>query len=92
MTGPTIRTAIMPGAYNDRTCEGNGAAHHTGKECIERGCHNPAGTAWSPYWCVECNIARIDGINAGWDEVLRQAQKLVDDYLTHVRTSSKGER
>jgi hypothetical protein len=45
----------MPG-YNDPDDPGNSAAFYTGKPCIEPGCHNAAGTAWSPYWCFECNV------------------------------------
>jgi hypothetical protein len=53
---------IIIGGYNDKECEGNSAKYHTGKKCIETNCNNPAGTAWSPYWCVDCNIKRIDRI------------------------------
>lgn len=49
--------------YQDPGYEGNGSKYHTGKECIERGCHNPAGTAWSPLWCFECNAKRMDRIS-----------------------------
>lgn len=48
--------------YNDPNHPGNSARCHTGKLCIE-GCGRPAGTAWSPYWCFECNVRRIDRIN-----------------------------
>jgi len=37
----------------------NSAAHNTGKPCIERGCTRPAGTAWSPHWCQQCNSDRL---------------------------------
>jgi hypothetical protein len=45
-------------------CEDPGASannpkYHTGKPCIERGCTNPAGTAWSPHWCQPCNAKRL---------------------------------
>lgn len=53
------------GDYNDLTCEGNSEKYHTGKHCIEPGCNEPAGTAWSPYWCVKHNIERIDRIDEG---------------------------
>jgi hypothetical protein len=36
----------------------NSARYHTGKLCIE-GCGRPAGTRWSPYWCWQCNVARM---------------------------------
>jgi len=50
--------------YNDRNHRGNSPEYHTGKECFEEGCTNPAGTAWSPYWCVDCNIKRIERVSA----------------------------
>lgn len=46
----------------DPSNPGNGFAHRTGKRCIEFGCDNPAGTAWSPYWCQPCNAARMQRI------------------------------
>ena len=59
--------------YNDRNDPGNGAKYRTGKKCIEEGCDNPAGTAWSPYWCVECNIKRIDRIDARFAALAKPA-------------------
>jgi hypothetical protein len=50
--------------YQDPNDPRNGAAYHTGKRCVEHGCENPAGTAWSPHWCHLCNVQRIDRINA----------------------------
>ena len=32
----------------------------------------PAGTYWSPFWCVECNIERIDRINNRFSEMLKE--------------------
>ena len=32
----------------------------------------PAGTYWSPLWCVECNIGRIDRINSRFSEMLKE--------------------
>ena len=26
-------------------------------------CENTAGTKWSPYWCEECNMERLDHIS-----------------------------
>jgi len=60
---------IIKGGYNDRECEGNSEKYHTGKECIENGCKNPAGTAWSPFWCVDCNIKRIDRVTEQLGEI-----------------------
>lgn len=42
---------------------GNSAEYHTGKQCIEAGCKEPAGTWWSHLWCVRCNIKRMDAIS-----------------------------
>ena len=47
--------------YDDPNDEGNSAKYHTGKPCID-GCGRPAGTAWSPHWCFECNVARINRV------------------------------
>lgn len=51
-------------AYEDPNSPGNSPAHHTGKRCIEAGCGNPAGTAWSHLWCQSCNAARMRRIDA----------------------------
>lgn len=56
-------------AFEDPDHEGNSAAHHTGKPCIERDCQRPAGTAWSHLWCHPCNVARMRRI----DSSLRRA-------------------
>jgi hypothetical protein len=40
----------------------NGPRYHTSKKCIEYGCTDPAGTAWSPFWCWKHNAERIDRI------------------------------
>ncbi len=50
--------------YQDLQNEGNSERHRTGKPCVERGCDQPAGTAWSPLWCPACNIERMDRIDA----------------------------
>lgn len=47
--------------YADPAHAWNGASYHTGKPCIEK-CGRPAGTAWSPYWCQQCNTERMDRI------------------------------
>lgn len=48
--------------------------HHchqpSGRTCIERGCDNPAGTPWSPYWCPACDVARLDRISANLEDIL----------------------
>jgi len=51
-------------AYDDKEDQGNSPKHWTGKPCIEVGCVRPAGTAWSPYWCFEHNVQRIQRVTA----------------------------
>jgi len=48
--------------FDDPKDEGNSDKYHTGQLCIE-GCGRPAGTAWSPHWCFECNVKRINRIS-----------------------------
>jgi hypothetical protein len=47
----------------------NAESWHTGKACIEKGCNEKAGTAWSPHWCWECNAKRLDRITRGLEEL-----------------------
>ena len=55
-------------AYEDPKNEGNSSKYHTGKVCIE--CQErPAGTAWSPYWCYECNVERMKRITKQMEEI-----------------------
>ena len=49
--------------YRDPSDPGNGLRYRTGETCIEPECDRPAGTAWSPHWCFECNVQRMDRIN-----------------------------
>lgn len=60
----TSTPKLIPAGYNDPHAPGNSPSHHTGKTCIEPGCLRPAGTAWSPHWCMACNVRRIERINA----------------------------
>jgi len=55
--------------WEDPTSDGNSKRHRTGKKCIE--CDNPAGTAWSRWWCFECNVKRMRRINASLDSIAR---------------------
>lgn len=64
MTEPLIHDG-----YNDPDSEYNGSKYHTGKLCIE-GCGRKAGTAWSPHWCFECNVKRIDRISEQLEKML----------------------
>lgn len=56
-------------AFEDPNNEGNTAKYHTGKPCVE-GCGRPAGTAWSKFWCFECNVARMKGIENSMVDIL----------------------
>lgn len=55
--------------FEDPNHLGNSEKYHTCKECVEIDCHNPAGTAWSPYWCFECNVKRIKRILQQLDDI-----------------------
>jgi hypothetical protein len=55
--------------FENPAYSGNSAKWHTGKKCIEAGCPNPAGTAWSPYWCFDHNVERIKRIDAGFEKI-----------------------
>ena len=63
-----------PKPYADPSHPGNSPKHLTGKLCVERGCGKPAGTAWSPYWCMACNVKRFDRIDAGLERVMRELE------------------
>jgi len=56
--------------YDDPKHEGNSQKYHTGKTCIVAGCNKPAGTLWSPFWCFECNVRRIDRINKQFERAI----------------------
>jgi hypothetical protein len=55
--------------YEDPNHPWNGLKYRSGQLCIERGCNNPAGTAWSPYWCQPCNAKRMNSIRASMEEI-----------------------
>lgn len=55
--------------YEDPNHEGNSDKHHTGKECIEPGCSKPAGTWWSPLWCFEHNVERMNRIDRSLKDI-----------------------
>jgi hypothetical protein len=42
----------------------------SGRACIEKGCDQPAGTHWGPYWCPEHDVERLDRISANLDSML----------------------
>lgn len=51
--------------YEDPANPNNSPAYHTGKPCVEPDCSNPAGTAWSPFWCQACNARRLELVSTG---------------------------
>lgn len=61
-------------AYEDPNHEGNSSKYHTGKKCIN-GCGRPAGTAWSPYWCFECNVERMRRIGNQLRDAIERFEK-----------------
>lgn len=61
-------------AYQDPAHRGNSAEYHTGKPCMEKGCKEPAGTAWGKFWCFKHNVARMDRISANLEGMARKAE------------------
>ena len=59
----------MMKAYQDRADPRNGPNYQTGKACIENGCNEPAGTWWSKLWCFDCNVERMNRIDAQFAKV-----------------------
>jgi hypothetical protein len=51
--------------YEDASDPLNDERFHTGKPCIEPGCTDPAGTAWSLHWCQKHNAERMNRISDG---------------------------
>lgn len=64
-------TELLPS--EDPNHEGNSAKYHTGEPCITGGCCNPAGTWWSPLWCMEHNAERLKRITAGINDAIARA-------------------
>ena len=61
--------------FEDPNHEGNSNKYHTGKLCVERHCNNPAGTAWSPRWCFECNVKRMRDISNQFELLIAKAKQ-----------------
>ena len=51
---------------------GNSRKYHTGKLCAFPGCEEPAGTAWSPFWCFKHNVDRIKRISKQFEDILNE--------------------
>jgi hypothetical protein len=55
--------------YENPLNMGYSAEYHTGKRCIEQGCTEPAGTAWSPFWCQKHNMERMKRIDKSFCKI-----------------------
>jgi len=42
----------------------------SGRQCIEVGCDNDAGTHWGPYWCPEHDQERLERIDRQMEDLL----------------------
>lgn len=60
--------------YQDPAHEGNSATYQTGKPCVKKGCKAPAGTWWSPHWCFEHNVERMDRISSNLNDIIEKAK------------------
>jgi hypothetical protein len=60
--------------FEDAKDPRNGPAYHTGEECVEKDCERPAGTAWSPFWCFECNVERMHRISGQLNNFIAQRE------------------
>jgi len=58
---------------NDLRHDGYSKKHRSGKKCVE--CGEPAGTAWTPYWCPKCDIERKSRISASLDGFIRAIEE-----------------
>lgn len=47
----------------------------SGRICVERGCDEPAGTLWTPFWCPDHDVERLERVSAG----LRTFQEAFDE-------------
>ncbi len=65
-----------PLAYADPEHDGNSSRHQTGKRCITKGCEQPAGTAWSLFWCRDCNAKRMDRVSQGFASISKKFDEM----------------
>lgn len=61
--------------YRDTNDPLNGSEYRSGRVCIEQGCDEPAGTAWSHLWCVKHNIERMDRIGSSLRKMVADARE-----------------
>lgn len=57
-------------AFEDPNNVGNGPKYRTKNKCIEAGCNQFAGTAWSPHWCFMHNVERMRRIDEQMKSIL----------------------
>lgn len=73
--------------YENPDHNGNSPKWHTGKSCVEKGCKKPAGTWWSPAWCLDHNVERMKRVSAGLDDAVKRAEiaALIDKETASLR-------
>ena len=54
--------------------EGEDPKYHSGTPCVEPGCPEPAGTAWTPYWCARHDRERMERISASLERLLARTR------------------
>ena len=59
--------------YYDLRHEGYSEKYRSGQICVEHGCNEQAGTAWTPYWCPKHDIERKKRIT-------RQMKNILDNW------------
>lgn len=76
-------------AFEDPNHEGNLSKYHSGKPCHTKGCKEPAGTRWSPYWCFKHNVERMNRISAQLEDFAEKAKwsDLVNKATADLRDS-----
>ena len=55
---------------NCHTQAGHTCQESSGRECIEVGCRNAAGTHWGPLWCPVHDEERLDRITRNLEEIV----------------------
>jgi hypothetical protein len=57
--------------YQDENDEGNSEQHQNDGVCVVCG-KSPRGTVWSPYFCFECNVERMDRITKNLEDMAKE--------------------
>jgi hypothetical protein len=53
-----------------RCTDGHICQQPSGRACDVRGCQEPAGTLWGPYWCPDHDKQRLERITANLESAL----------------------